>query len=39
VVGVDLSDGGDGLLGEAVGEVVAVWAGSEVFEGEDADLK
>jgi hypothetical protein len=37
MVGIDLPYGSDGLFGEAVGEVIAVRTGSQVFEGEDAD--
>src|SRR5216683_549204 len=37
VLGVDLADGGDGLFGKAVGEVLALRTGTEVFEGEDSD--
>jgi len=37
VLGVDLADGGNGLFGKAVGEIVALRTGTEIFEGEDSD--
>jgi hypothetical protein len=37
VLRVDLTDGGNGLFGKAVGEVLALGTSTEVFEGENSD--